>query len=112
MPSPFRTSPQLGPNLWQVVPSDGVWYDDDGVTMSPKVGTPEFGDDGHTYVLVRASAAIAAAASPGTQVTITEPAFTAAAGTGGYYAPNSTVLPGGVPINAYFWARRGAPGAP
>ncbi len=112
MPSPFRTSPQLGPNLWQVVPSDGVWYDDDGVTMSPKLLTPEFGDDGHTYVLVRASAAIAAAASPGTQVTITEPAGTAAAGAGGYYAPNSTVLPGGVPINAYFWARRGAPGAP
>lgn len=102
MVSPFRTSNQLGPNLNQVVDDTGVWYDT-GNKVSPKVGTKEPGDDGHDYVFVRASATIAAAASPGTQVTITEPAFTAAAGAGGFYAPVA-----GVPNGDYFWARKGA----
>lgn len=102
MVSPFRTTPQLGPNLHQVVDDTGVWYDRPNLP-SPKVGTREFGDNGHDYIFVRASAAIAAAAAPGTQVTITEPAFTAAAGAGGFYAPV-----GGVPNGDYFWARKGA----
>lgn len=106
MTSPFRTNPSLGPNLFQVVTPGAVWYDNPNV-VSPKVGDWSVGDDGHSYVFVRASAAIAAAASPGTQVTITEPAMTAAAGAGGFYAPNSTLLPGGVPSGSYFWARKG-----
>lgn len=100
MPSPFRTTPQLGPNLLQVVSNGSVWFDPKNI-VSPKVGTKEDGDDGHAYVFVQASATIAAAASPGTQVTITEPAMTAAAGAGGFYAPIA-----GVANGAYFWARK------
>lgn len=102
MTSPFRTTPQLGPNLHQIVDDTNVWYDGNSI-VSPKVGTRETGDDGHDYVLVRASATIAAAGAPGTQVTITEPAMTAAAGAGGFYAPIA-----GVPDDDYFWAREGA----
>lgn len=110
MPSPFRTTPQLGPQLYQVLkPSaGGVWYDDDGATVSPKLGTKETGDDGHDYVLVQASGTITAAASPGTQVTITEPAMTAAAGAGGFYAPPSTVYASNIVAGDVFWARKGA----
>jgi hypothetical protein len=100
MPSPFRTTPQLGPNFLQVLPNGSVWYDPKNIP-SPKVGTKEDGDDGHAYVFVQASAVIAAAASPGTQVTITEPAMTAATGAGGFYAPAV-----GVPSGGYFWARK------
>lgn len=107
MTSPFRTTAQLGPNLWQVVTPTGIWYDGGKQIPSPQLGVVEFGDDGREYIWVKASAAIAAAAEPGTQVAITTPAFTAAAGSGGWYAPNSTELPGGVPINSYFWAAKG-----
>lgn len=107
MTSPFRTTNQLGPNLFQVVTPGSVWFDNPNL-VSPVVGTKEVGDDGHDYVWVKASATIAAAASPGTQVTITEPAMTAASGAGGFYAPNSTNVPGGVPSGSYFWARKGA----
>lgn len=114
---PFRTSPQLGPQLSDTF--NGLPYWDllgarkNGVTVqgitspSYKLGNKEVGDDGHDYVWVRASADIAAAASPGTQVAITEPAFTAAAGSGGYYAPVAGVLSG-----YYFHARKGAVGSP
>lgn len=102
MPSPFRTTPQLGPNFTQVLASGQVWYDPKNIP-SPKVGTRETGDDGHEYIFVQASAAIAAAASPGTAVTITEPAFTAASGAGGFNAPIA-----GVANGAYFWARKAA----
>lgn len=102
MPSPFRTTGQLGPDLTQVVSTDGVFYDG-GEIVSPVVGTRETGDDGHDYIWVRASAAIASA-SPGTEVTITEPAFTAATGAGGFRAPESTAVASG----EYFWARKSA----
>jgi hypothetical protein len=102
MPSPFRTTPQLGPNLYQTVGGTSVWYDPKNI-VSPKVGTRETGDDGHDYVFVQASAAVAAAAAPGTAVTITEPAFTAATGAGGFTAPVAGVASGG-----YFWARKTA----
>ena len=102
MVSPFRTNPSLGPNLHQIVDDTGVWYDAAN-RVSPKVGDWSVGDDGHAYVFVRASATIAAAAAPGTQVTITEPAMTAASGSGGFYAPIS-----GVTSGDYFHARKGA----
>ncbi len=102
MTSPFRTTPQLGPNLHQVVDDTGVWYDAAN-RVSPKVGTRESGEDGHVYVFVRASAAIAAAAAPGTEVIITEPDMTAATGDGGFFAPVA-----GVASGDYFWARKEA----
>lgn len=101
----FRTTPQLGPELEDVIPADEVWFDIPGMgtLISPRLGNRETGSDGHEYILVKASAAINAAASPGTQVTITEPAFTAASGAGGFYAPIQ-----GVPNGGFFWARKGA----
>ena len=102
MPSPFRTTAQLGPNLLAVIPGGNVWYDPKNI-VSPKVGDKEEGDDGHAYIFVQASAVVPAAASPGTAVTITEPGFTAAPGAGGFTAPIA-----GAAANAYFWARRTA----
>lgn len=105
---PFRTTPELGPQL-NYNDVNLPYYDAlAGITTpSYKLGNKEVGNDGHDYVWVQASAAIAAAASPGTQIAITEPAFTAATGAGGYYAPVAGVL-----INGYFHARKGALGAP
>lgn len=109
MTSPFRMNPQLGPNLSQIVRAsgvNGVWYDPKSI-VSPQLGDRATGDDGHDYVWVKASATIANAAAPGTQVTITEPAMTAAAGAGGFYAPNSAVNTGAaIASGDYFWARR------
>jgi hypothetical protein len=103
----MRITPSLGMDLEQVISPGNVWFDIPGAMtlISPRLGSKVVGSDGHSYVLVMASAAIAAAPAPGTQVAITEPAFTAAAGTGGYYAPNSTVAPGGVQSGGFFWAR-------
>lgn len=105
----FRTTPSLGPGIETVIPVGQVWFDIPGAQglISPRLGSKVVGSDGRDYVLVQASAAIAAAAAPGTQVTITEPAFTAASGAGGFFAPNSTIAPSGVPSGAFFWARKG-----
>lgn len=104
----FRITPSLGPGLETVIPAGRVWFDVPGLMslISPRLGTKQVGSDGKDYVLVQASADIAAAAAPGTQVTVTEPAFTAASGAGGFYAPNSKIAPSGVPVGAFFWARR------
>lgn len=107
--TPFRTTPQLGPNLYQKVNTANVWYDRPGTGIaSPQLGTVEFGNDGFEYIWVLASGTIAAAASPGTQVTITVPAFTAATGAGGFYAPTSANQSAGIASGEYFWARKGA----
>lgn len=96
----FRTTPQLGPSLNER--GTGFQWDGPGVTEpSYRLGNKEVGNDGHDYVWVKASATIAAAAAPGTQITITEPAFTAAAGAGGFYAPVA-----GVASGDYFHARK------
>jgi len=100
--SPFRTTGQLGPDLHQQVTPGEVWYDNPDL-VSPVVGTRETGDDGFDYVWVRASANVAAASAPGTQVSITVPAYTAAAGAGGFYAPIA-----GVTSGDYFWAKKGS----
>lgn len=106
---PFRTTPQLGPQLDDVF--DGLPYWDlalnpnaTDVTASYKLGNVERGNDGGEYVWVKASADIAATATTGTQVTITFPAYTVATGAGGWYSPPGVAVPSG----AYFHARRGA----
>ncbi len=99
---PFRTTPPLGPPLTAI--ETQFYWDPPAITEpSPKLGTKEVGNDGHDYVLVKASGNISSA----TQVTITEPAFTVAAGSGGYYTGAT-----GVTTNQIFWARKGASGAP
>lgn len=107
----FRTTPQLGPQLDDVYTSLPYWdgglgvsNGGTGVAPSPKLGTRETGSDGHDYIWVKASAEIASASGNGTQVVIDEPAFTAAAGSGGWYSiPSVTVAD-----QTYFWARKGA----
>lgn len=99
--SPFRTNPSLGPNLHQVVTAT-PWYEPKSGVVSPQLGDWSVGDNGHQFIWVKASSAIAAAASPGTQVSITEPALTAASGSGGFYAPIA-----GVASGSYFWAQKG-----
>jgi hypothetical protein len=105
----FRTTPSLGPGIETVIPANQVWFDIPGAMglISPRLGSKVSGSDGHTYIMCQASAAIAAAAAPGTAITITEPTFQAAAGTQTpqYYAPNSTIAPSGVPAAGFFWAR-------
>lgn len=114
---PFRTTPQLGPQLDDVFTGMPYWdlagvYD--GATVvsgisspSYKLGNTEVGDDGREYTWVRASADIAATATTGTQVTITVPAFTVATGAGGFYTPVNTAILSG----QYFHVSRGAKNA-
>ena len=101
---PFRTTPQLGPQLDDVFV--GIpFYDPPNITQpSYKLGNVEMGNDGGEYVWVQASAAISGTATTGTQVTITFPAYTVATGSGGWYTPPNVAIPSG----AYFHARRGA----
>lgn len=105
----FRTTPQLGPQLDDVFTTLPYWDLGARVTTpSYKLGNKEVGDDGHDYVWVQASANIAATATTGTQVTITEPAFTVATGSGGYWTPPATAIVSG----QYFHVRKGAIGSP
>jgi len=91
----FRTTPNLGPDLEQF--ETQWWYDPDG-TVSPLLGNPELGSDGHYYILVKAGAALATA---GTDVVINETTWVATAGAGTYETPVANI-----PNGAYFYARR------
>lgn len=104
----FRATPQLGPALlsvdaeyWFLPPQTNT---NDKVDVSYRLGNVEKGTDGHDYVMVVASADIAATATTGTQVTITEPAFTAATGSGGWFTPPGVAIT----LGQYFQARRQA----
>src|SRR6478609_2554430 len=111
---PFRTTPQLGPQLNSVFTGLPYW-DMTGVTKSGtivsgvtapsyKLGNVEMGNDGAEYYWVQASADIAATANTGTQVTVTFPAYTVATGAGGFYTPPGVAIKSG----QYFHVRRGA----
>lgn len=109
---PFRTTPQLGPQLDDVFVGLPYWDSHLGVgTATPGVGEPSYklgnverGNDGGEYIWVQASANIAATANTGTQVTITFPAFTVATGSGGFWTPPGLAITSG----DYFHVRRGA----
>ena len=77
---------------------DLPYQDKDSGTPTPALGTRVVGDDGHDYVFVKASAAIA---TLGTDVVITEPAFTVASGAGGFETVVASVANGN-----YTWVRR------
>ena len=104
----FRTTPQLGPDVEQVVTAaSGSSYDRVG---SPQLGTTCMGSDGRLRMWVKASAAITKATSPGTQLAITVTGadnVTAAAGSGGWYAPPSTVYNADLLAGDRFWATKG-----
>jgi hypothetical protein len=106
--TPFRTNPSLGPNLTQVITAEsGSWYDDIG---SPQLGDISEGTDGRRYMWVEASGTIAAAAAPGTQVAVTVTGYdniTVATGSGGWYAPPSTVYPDSLVAGDRFWVAKG-----
>ena len=108
---PFRTTPQLGPQLDDVFTDLPYWDTQLGLSTEPadlepsyKLGNVERGDDGGEYFWVQASANIAATATTGTQVTITFPAYTVATGAGGFYTPVNTAITAG----DYLHVRRGA----
>ena len=108
---PFRTTPQLGPQLDDVYTGLPYWDRALGLgtpasdaTPSYKLGNSEFGNDGGEYIWVKASADIAATANTGTQVTITFPAYTVATGSGGFYTPPGVAIKSG----QFFHVRRGA----
>lgn len=117
MTSPFRMNPSLGPNLNQVVKKDQVWYEGAGRGAagagqigSPQVGDTAFGDNGREYIFVEASASITVASSPGTQVALTVNGpddITAAAGSGGFYAPHTGFYSGTIVAGDRFWAAKG-----
>ncbi len=105
MAYPFRITPSLGPDLTQVYPTGGTFYD--GVpTASPsyQVGSVVRGVDGGEFHFVTASADIAATASTGTQVTLTQATHTVATGSGGFYTPAGVAIKNG----DSFHVRRGA----
>lgn len=120
MPSPFRVTPNLGPNLWQVVKDNQAWYEGAGTgaagagqAMSPQTGVTAFGDDGREYMWVEASGTITVAASPGTQVSVTvnastaDPRVTVATGAGGWYAPHTGYYTGTLVAGDRFWVAKG-----
>lgn len=100
---PFRITPSLGPDLWQVGP-----YYFDMITApdvpSYQLGSMVVGNDGHEYIHVIAGGTIAS----GAQVTAPAgPDWEVTTGTGGYTAP---VTEGAVAITEGqpFHARRTA----
>lgn len=118
--TPFRTSPALGPELTQVITaaSGSAWYDmpvdtyasTSPLLASPQLGTLETGSDGRLYMWVEASGTIADAAAPGTQISITVTGYdnvTAATGSGGWYAPPTTVYGTDLLAGDRFWAAKG-----
>tara|TARA_R110000850_G_scaffold4699_2_gene20753 strand:- start:357 stop:653 length:297 start_codon:yes stop_codon:yes gene_type:complete len=76
---------------------DGIQASDGGKGFA--LGNTVLGANGKKYVLVQASGDIAALAA-GREVTITEPAMTAATGTGGFRAPLNLAVATG----EQFWA--------
>lgn len=104
----FRTTPQLGPDVEQVVTAaDGSFYDGIG---TPQLGTTCMGSDGRLRMWVEASGTIADAAAPGTQIAITVTGadnVTAATGAGGWYAPPTTVYGTDILAGDRFWATKG-----
>lgn len=115
---PFRTTPQLGPQLSDAFKTLPYWDMHLGVGgATPGVGEPSYrlgdverGNDGGEYIWVRASAAIAATANTGTQVTITYPAYTVATGAGGFYTPAGVAIPSGGYVHVRRGARNAVPG--
>lgn len=101
---PFRTTPQLGPQLNEVFTGLPYWDNLAGITSpSYKLGNVEFGNDGAQYIWVQASANIASTVTTGTQVTVT-PAGAAATGSGGFYTPPGVAITSG----QYLHVRKGA----
>lgn len=99
----FRSTPQLGPGLEDVIAEGEVWFDvpGAGTLISPRLGNPEWGTDGLKYIMAQAGADIAATADTGTEVALDDDFQATASGTGGFFTPPGVAVPEG----AFFWAR-------
>lgn len=99
--TPFRTTPILGPDLWQTF-SQGHWDTindpDNARGPTPAVGTTVNGNDGAEYMLVSADAAFAA--DDGLSINQSTGVASADA-TSPVYEATVDVASGD-----YFWARR------
>lgn len=111
----FRITPTLGPQIDEVFPTTGPYWDNQlagvsigGVTIEPsyKLGTVVRGSDGGEYLFVKASAIIASTANTGTEVILTRvgDGYTAATGSGGWFTPPASAVANG----EYVHVRRGA----
>ena len=102
--TPFRTSPNLGPDLTQVIKDGQEWY---GPGPSPQLGMTCMGSDGRARIWVKAASTIASASAPGTQVALTVTGYddvTAATDVaGGWYSVPSVAMAAG----DRFWAAKG-----
>lgn len=105
--TPYRITPSLGPELWQV---DTEFYWD---TISKSVGSATIiasyqqgstvvGNDGHSYVFVKTTGGSIAS---GAAVVLTEPAMTVATGAGAFTAP-VTVGAVAIPVGSFIHVRR------
>lgn len=113
---PFRTTPQLGPQLNQVFTGLPYWdltglQNASGVPIagvtspSYKLGNVETGNDGADYMWVQANGVIASNAN-GIQLAITTGTYLATSGgSTSWWSPANTALVAG----QYFHARRGSP---
>lgn len=111
----FRITPSLGPQIDEVFPTTGPYWDNqlanisiNGVTIEPsyKLGSVVRGSDGGEYLFVKASGTIAATSDTGTQVALTRvgDGYTADTGSGGWYTPPDSAVATG----EYVHVRRGA----
>lgn len=95
----FHITPSTGIDLEYV--GDLPYYDMDRNVPSPQLGSKVVGSDGYNYIFVSASANIAAASAPGSQIAVTDTYTAATDNTNGtFYAPVA-----GVTSGQYFWAR-------
>ncbi len=99
--TPFRTTPILGPDVWQTATQfywDTIGDPTGAGAPSPQLGTVVNGSDGAEYILVEAGAAFSAEDG----VSINQSTWVASADA------SSPVFeaPVAVASGAYFWARR------
>ena len=97
----FRTTPQLGPQLDQVVPLNGAWYEGLPQVQSPQFGVPELGSDGHLYMWVENNSAGQLSASARINITDDADRTVTTNASGTWMAPATAV-----PVGAAFWARK------
>lgn len=90
----------MADKLHAITPSTGVPLTQTHAEPMVRPGSKVVGRDGHDHVYVRNSTAASIAAA--TAVTITEPAFTIAAGAGGF---TTNVA---IPAGEYGWVRKTA----
>lgn len=112
---PYRITPTLGPQVDEVFPTTGPYWDNqlavisiNGVDIQPsyETGTIVRGSDGGEYLFVEASGTITATSNTGTQVALTKAGdnYTAASGSDGWYTPPGKALAAG----EFVHVRRGA----